>query len=315
MISSGLLGIVISRSLFFVKRVLKYPLALVGFINAHVKNKPSGIRVLMYHRVNPYAFADLSVTSRSIRVTPEQFEAQLAYLQAKNYRTIGLDALSQFTLGNEPIGGKELLITFDDGYEDNMLWAAPLLAKYGFTAVFFLVTDFMETGEAKDLWYEQGSPTEYRRFLKWPQVSELIKQGFSIGSHSCRHLDLDKVSESELEIEMRRSKECLETRLAVPVTSFAYPRGKYNEEVVMAAEKAGYRTAFTTVPGINGQHMNALRLKRTVIAANDDLFLFKCKLDGYLDWLAFKERPKARKVIDQINKVLLMMSGHKSLPS
>ncbi|MBK8816872.1 MAG: polysaccharide deacetylase family protein [Methylococcaceae bacterium] len=304
------IGITVSRLRIGLKRIINYGAAWLGWVHGG-RNPISGLRILLYHRVNPYPFDQLSMTSREISVAPEQFEQQLAYLQSAGFKAIGLDLLERFLSGKESVDKKCVLITFDDGYEDNLLWAAPLLKKYGFTAVFLVVSGFMEQGVAENLWYEEGSPEEYRKFLVWQQVKALKDMGFGIGSHSVSHSDLNQLNAEDLQLELQSSKVIMEKNLGISVTSLAYPRGIYNDQIILAAQNAGYQTAFTTEPGINPQNMSTMALHRTEISASDTLFLFKQKMAGNLDWFDFKKLVGVRTLIDRINKFFIFTLQNK----
>ena len=305
------IGIAVSRLRLGIKKLIKYVAAYLGLLRSIWRNQEPGLRILLYHRVNPYPFDQLSMTSREISVSPEQFEQQLAYLQSAGFKGIGLDKLEKLIAGKESVNNKEVMITFDDGYEDNLLWAAPLLKKYGFTAVFLVVTSFMERGVAENLWYEEGSPEGYRKFLVWSQVKAIKDMGFWIGSHSVSHPDLNQLSPEELQQELQSSKLILEKNLNVPIASLAYPRGIFNDPIIQATQNAGYHIAFTTEPGINYQEMAAMALNRTDISASDTLFLFKQKMAGNLDWFDFKKMVGVRKLVDSINKFFIFALQNK----
>lgn len=306
-------SIYISHFRIWFKRALKTLLAFGGIFSYLFKPQP-GVRVLFYHRVNPYPFSELSLVSREISVTPEFFEQQLAYLKAKGYRSIDITKLQRVLDGLEPADPKELLITFDDGYEDNLIWAAPLLRKYGFGAIFFVVTEFIETGRAADqLDYDSAASALYHRFLSSEQITEMYRQGFLFGSHSRSHPDLIKSSDNELEAELNESHAFLETEFAKKVTCFAYPRGIFDERVMQATAEAGYALAFTTITGKNSALTNPMALKRTEISASDNMYLFKMKMHGALDWLSFKESWYFRCIIDLTNEILIwLISGSKA---
>lgn len=297
----------VSYSRIWLKRVLKTILAFGGLYGYVFKSQP-GVRVLFYHRVNPYPFSELSLVSREISVTPEFFEQQLAYLKTEGYRTIDPTTLQQVLDGLEPANPKELLITFDDGYEDNLIWAAPLLKKYGFGAIFFVTTKFIETGSGENQEvYDSAASSLYQRFLSWEQIATLHDQGFLIGSHSCNHYDLTKLSDNELTTELKLSRTLLETEFAKKITCFAYPFGLFDSRVMQATAEVGYRLAFTTTHGKNSALTNPMALRRTEISASDNMYLFKMKMQGALDWLSFKESWYFRRIVSLANELLIKL--------
>ena len=110
------------------------------------------LTVLTYHRVNyPYA-ADFRYAQYNVSATPEQFSQQMDYIAA-HYNVIGLKTLVDYVRNQEPLPHRALLITFDDGYKDNLTYAFPILQKYHFPAVLFLATGFIN--QSKIPWWDQ----------------------------------------------------------------------------------------------------------------------------------------------------------------
>ncbi len=93
--------------------------------------------VLMYHHINNYV-DDL------VTISPQGFEAQMAYLAGKGYQTPDMECALALLRGKKPLTGKEVLLTFDDGFLDNWVYAYPILKKYGLRAIIFLTTGFVE---------------------------------------------------------------------------------------------------------------------------------------------------------------------------
>lgn len=91
----------------------------------------SVVPVLMYHHVSP--------TPGLITVSPAHFAAQMRWLKRQGYTTLKLDALAGFLAG-EPVPAKSVVVSFDDGYLDNWVYAHPVLEQYGLHAVLFLIT-------------------------------------------------------------------------------------------------------------------------------------------------------------------------------
>jgi peptidoglycan/xylan/chitin deacetylase (PgdA/CDA1 family) len=85
--------------------------------------------------------------SFSLWCPQEMFEGYLQYLQRRGYSTITLAQLHEHIAHGQPIPTKSIVLTFDDGYLDNWVFAAPLLKKYGFTGTVFVPTDFIQPGD------------------------------------------------------------------------------------------------------------------------------------------------------------------------
>src|SRR5690606_38418058 len=99
--------------------------------------KAKSVPILMYHHVSP--------NLGPITTSPENFDYQLRWLKWHNYQTITTKQYADF-LNGKPLPPRSVMITFDDGYLDNWVWAYPILQKWGFNAVIFLVTSWVHDG-------------------------------------------------------------------------------------------------------------------------------------------------------------------------
>ncbi|MBI4242655.1 MAG: polysaccharide deacetylase family protein [Planctomycetes bacterium] len=147
---------------------------------------------------------------------------------------------------------KQCLITFDDGYENNIT-ALPILHEYGIKAVFFLIS----------------SKINKEGFLSAKQINEIISEGHSVGSHTSTHPELTSLDPVKLKAELLDSKKELEDITGHEITSLAYPKGLYNAKSVEAAETCGYVTAFSTKHGEPYKWENRFRLKRYPVSGRD----------------------------------------------
>jgi peptidoglycan/xylan/chitin deacetylase (PgdA/CDA1 family) len=195
------------------------------------------ILVLSYHAVSRDWPAALSVL-------PERFEAQVGLLAARGYRGATLyDAV------HNPAAGRTVAVTFDDGYHSVLDLAFPILERVGFPATVFVPTNFPDhdgpmTWPGIDHWL--GGPHEDElRCLSWPQLRSLAEAGWEIGAHSRSHPYLTRLTDGELEHELRGSREVCESRLDRPCRSLAYPYGDFDERVLAAVRDAGFQTAVT----------------------------------------------------------------------
>lgn len=292
----------ISRTRLAFKRWLKIllgaaSLPLLGW------RKRGGMRVLFYHRVNPYPFEQLGPVSRELTVTPTIFEAQLDWLRAKNYRSASPRELEDVLAGKRAADPKAILITFDDGFEDNFLWAHPLLLKYGFQGVFFIATHYVGAEAGPD--WTVGDMPGYGRFMSWDQLRRMRREGAVIASHTCSHRLLTSLTAHEISHELTASRAALTAQLEDDAPWFAYPAGVENASVRAAVAAAGYRVAFTTVPGATNGRVAAMAVPRSEVSASDSLLTFRMKLAGLLDWTRFKECPAFRRLIGPINQFLI----------
>ena len=167
-----------------------------------------------------------------------------------------------------------IVITFDDGYEDNLIVAAPLLYEFEMPFSIFIITDYVKKSN---------------NYLNEELLKELSNNPLvSIGSHSKSHAKLTNCSLGEVKREIRDSKSYLEDLLGERVTAFSYPHGKFNSLVKNEVLEAGYSLAFTSHYDINQIDQDKLALNTNEIWNSDNLFCFIKKMKGDWDWLKFR---------------------------
>jgi peptidoglycan/xylan/chitin deacetylase (PgdA/CDA1 family) len=146
--------------------------------------------------------------------------------------------------------GRTLHVTFDDAYR-NTLAVVPLLRRLGVPMTIFACSDFAVDGRPLDipeLAKALDSQPDELRTLTFQELSELIAMGVEIGSHTCSHPHLTRLSDAELSRELRSSRECLEDNLHTECRYFAYPFGEHDARVRSAVAHTGYAAAFA-LPG------------------------------------------------------------------
>lgn len=192
----------------------------------------------------------------------------MRYLVRSGYQPITLrDLIYHLTLGT-PLPEKPIILTFDDGYEDNYTNAYPLLKKYGFVGTFFIVTEPVDKGR-------DG-------YMSWAQIEIMSTGGMEMGSHSYTHPDLSGKSVDYIVWQALGSKEAIEARIQQPVRFFSYPSGGYDEQVVNVLHSANFWGAVTTEAGTYQSSRGPFKLQRIRIRGNDNLDTFTLKLN--LDW-------------------------------
>lgn len=295
----------VSRARIWVKTALKSALVFPGVAWRLLGPREAGLRVLLYHRVNPHPFASLGPVSREITVRPAAFARQLAHLRRRGFRSVGPDDLVAMLKGDRAIDPRAVVITFDDGYEDNLTWAAPLLREHGYQAIAFVTTARVdrESGAAGP----GGDAPGCGRFLTREQLGEWLAAGMFVGSHTHTHRLATHLADDELFDEFDRSRRILEAACGTTVRLLAYPDGDCDARVESVAARAGYDASFTTVPGVNTVATRPQALRRTEVSASDTFFLFRMKLRGTLDWLWFKEARPIRRAVSYSNRLLLRL--------
>ncbi len=235
-----------------------------------------GIRILMYHRVNEAPEYD------QLNVSPERFDAQMAHLR-RHCEVLSLAAaVTRLRHASPPVqpGRPSVVVTFDDGYRDNLVHALPILRKHDVPATIFITTDFTE----QRLHHPRYGASPGRLHLDWDEVRHLaVQPGITIGSHTISHPYLSRVEFSAAEREIRASRSQIEARLGRMVDSFCYPSGDVTEREVQLVRAAGYAAAVTVAPGINRATTPLFELKRTEMTDRDDGHDLALKLLGAYD--------------------------------
>ena len=215
----------------------------------------NGVTVLAYHKV--------SNAPSIYSIDPDLFERQMSYLAGNGYSSISLPYLAEALAGKTPLPDKSIIITFDDGYEDNYLTALPIMEKYGMRAAVFIAVDKVS---------QPG-------YMSWDQINAMQAKGVDIGSHSMSHPALTDISPSEQTKEILASKKALEKHLNRPVNFIAYPYGKFNPEMFNLLRQVGYRGAFSGISGLNFPGDNPYTLKRiSILSPKFDIWSFQFRL-------------------------------------
>lgn len=226
------------------------------------------VPILMYHYTSdPPTGAD--AIRMDLSVTPSLFESHLAYLRYAGYETITLEQLGYALSRQGSLPEKPVVLTFDDGYRDNYENAFPLLRQYGYTGVFFLVT--------------QPIDQNHESYLTWDMVIEMHRAGMEFGSHSYRHSDLTGRDADFLVYEILGSKEAIEARTGQPVRFFSYPAGRYDEATIKVVSSANFWGAVTTRWGVDQSFDKRFELVRLRVRGTDTVPVLaeKLNLDAY----------------------------------
>ena len=213
------------------------------------------IPILAYHRFAENCKSPLCVPTRI-------FDLQMRYLKENGYRVINPEELRAFLEYRQSLPKKSVLITMDDGYRSVYSIAYPILKKYGFTAIFFIYTDFVGVSSSA---------------VTWDQLREMKANGFTIGSHTMYHTDLTKRKDGETEVqfiarvkeELFGAKEIIDQKLAQDTYLLAYPYGNYDQRAIEFARMAGYKIAMSVKRGGNPFFTYPLSLRRDQVLKRD----------------------------------------------
>jgi peptidoglycan/xylan/chitin deacetylase (PgdA/CDA1 family) len=227
---------------------------------------PSRIRipVIVYHSVRPHYDGE-SREQDQYDVTPELLEEELRYLVEGDYHTITFRDVDAAIDRGVPLPDRPVILSFDDGWKNQYIYAFPLLQKYQLRGTFFIYTNPIDHENAK--------------WMSWDDVRALDRAGMEIGGHSRTHPILTRLrGRDALDGEIGESKRTIEGELGHSITSFAYPFGLYDAATVAAVMRAGYTTARTVHPGVWNDISDRFELHGTL--SSDHLSDFESTVAG-----------------------------------
>ena len=205
------------------------------------------VPILMYHYISSPP-ADADTYRRDLSVTPALFESDLKYLTDAGYQVITLDDLLYALAQGWELPAKPVVLTFDDGYEDNYTNAFPLLQKYNLVGHFFIISDFVN----------QGRPG----YMTWPQIEEMAAAGQRFGSHSRDHPSLKGQNDDYLVWQALGGEEALDEHLGQHPRWISYPAGQYDDRTIAIYKSAGYWGGLATQQGATHTLDGIFELKR-----------------------------------------------------
>jgi len=205
--------------------------------------RKEGILVLAYHKIG---YPPKNAKFKDLWVSPEKFEKQLAYLIKTGYKTLHFSDLRNSQ--NDLLSKKSVLITFDDGYENNYTYAYPILKKYNAKGNIFLV--WSTIGKANHWHNPETEP--WINMATAEMIKEMHTSGIvEFGGHTINHPNLAKIPIDQCEWEIRESKKQIEKLLSTQIYAFAYPygAGARNKEIRGKVFESGYEFDFSFKEG------------------------------------------------------------------
>ena len=227
------------------------------------------IPILMYHSIESMPH---STIMRSLHVPPRRFKFQMWLLKVLGYKGLSIRELKPYLDGEK--SGKVVGITFDDGYQNNLINAAPILKKYNFSSTCYIVSENIGSSNTWDL--EKG--ITQRPLMTENEIFEWLYLGMDIGAHTKTHVDLTSISKKKAQNEIYECKTDLEFIFNVPVTDFCYPFGRFNELVCDMTKDLGYLSATTMDRGRANSQSNRHMLPRIPINYRTLPHLFLAKI-------------------------------------
>lgn len=204
------------------------------------------IPVLSYHNIYQHP-----PKANSLYISVNQFASQMQELHKKGYNAVLPDQIAAFYNNGTALPDHPFLISFDDAHLEHYTLALPVLEKYKFKAVFFVMTVCIDK----------------KRYLSASQIADLSKRGHVIGAHTWDHPDMTKLSAGDWVMQVDKPKRKLESIIGQPVTCLAFPHGVWNEQVLKKLQESGFATAFQLL-GKNSNHYPLLAIRRMMVSGN-----------------------------------------------
>ena len=209
------------------------------------------IPILMYHNFDYNITPDLLTTTE----TPDEFEQQIKYLTANGYKGITFSDLYNYVQGHEKLPPKPFLLTIDDGYYSNYLYAYPILKKYNIPGTIFISTAFL------------GQHPGMHPHFTWEEAREMENSGIiEIQNHSRYHGRHDTMSYNDLVESVMNAQKMIDDKLGErQVKVFSYPGGRYSDYTRKVLKQLGFQIQITELNGIASRYSDLSNLNRISI--------------------------------------------------
>ena len=234
--------------------------------------------VLMYHHISP--------KPGLVTCSPENFRAQMEWLAKNGWKTLSTAAFAE-ALATGQIPRKSVLISFDDGYLDNWVYAHPVLQELGQRATIFLITGWVGDGPQRAHAGESGWPDVPNHneamvaaangqldtaFLRWSEVDAMRAAGtFDFHSHTHSHTRWDRTvadqaaRDAALAADLATSRATLSAQLGDVSPHLCWPQGYFDAAYQRVAKEAGFTHLYTTEPGVVRSDVDLACIPRLVV--------------------------------------------------
>jgi peptidoglycan/xylan/chitin deacetylase (PgdA/CDA1 family) len=215
------------------------------------------LAILNYHNI---ASAPPGMQMPRLYVSPPQFERHLWWMRRVGLVGVTLsEGIRRLRTRN---AARCVVLTFDDGYADNVVNAAPILKEYGFGATCFVVSERIGSYNTWDAEALGGR----KPLMSEAQLKTWVDEGFEVGSHTSTHPDLTTLPRDAVMAELVSSRDALARLIGAPIVTFCYPFGRLNADLVWRVRQAGYRLAVTTRRGRAASRDDGLTLPRLSVS-------------------------------------------------
>ena len=189
------------------------------------------VPVICYHQIRDWKVGDSKRAHDDI-ISPDRFREHLKMLADSGYHSILPDQLYDYLVYGKKLPEKPVMFTFDDTDLDQFTVAAPILNKYGFKAVYFIMTVSI------------GKKGKFVDYMSADQIKQLSDEGNVIGSHTYDHKNFKKYAGKDWEEQLDKPTKKLEQITGKKITEFAYPFGLWNAEGIPELKKRGFKMAY-----------------------------------------------------------------------
>jgi peptidoglycan/xylan/chitin deacetylase (PgdA/CDA1 family) len=228
------------------------------------------IPILVYHQIAPVP--PKGSPCRSLYVDPRAFARQMAWLKVWGYTGLSMSGLQPYLQGERT--GKVVGITFDDGYQNNLTNALPVLNKHEFSSTCYAVSALLGKTNA----WDESVGIAQTALMTEAEIGQWVAAGQEIGAHTRQHVNLAAVDTACARAEMGQGKSELEAVTGQPVRHFCYPYGRYEARHVDMAGELGFTTATTTRRSRCHGQTDLLQLPRIGILRSTSLPVFWLKI-------------------------------------
>ena len=215
----------------------------------------------MYHEIEQDSsdYRKSPVENRPYILRESQFREQMEHLSTHGYKVFPLGEFINRRSMERELPPETVIISFDDGHISNYTKAYPILKKYNFPAIFFVVAGRVGLSDT----------------LSWNNMKEMIENGMEVGSHTLTHPCPSKLTDEELRYELSESKKILEENLGKDILFLSSPTGYYNPSIKTIARHIGYQAVCLGQTRANDLYSDAFALRRISIKRDYDLSMFK----------------------------------------
>ncbi len=191
----------------------------------------SEIPIIAYHKISPKK--EFGITT----ISPEIFEEHLSSIHEAGYET--LTFIDYYKLDKKQLPEKPLIISFDDTYQSIFDYAFPIMRKFNYSGVLFVISDYIGKINSWEAYKIQRN----FQHADLGMIKAMLDYGFEIASHGKTHEYLPFLSTEKTKNELNESKSFLEKTFNTEIISFCYPYGRYSNKVIEQVTDAGYKCA------------------------------------------------------------------------